>query len=96
MKPSEIDEGVKVWMAHILKAIFINDKTEYDYFGHLQERMKGKTTKSSNRFGEEPLRGKRWNTPSEIAFDALKDLGYDHPNDVTEGKEEKKNGLKND
>jgi len=65
-------------IAKILKSIFMNDKTEYDYFGHLQDKNK----RSANRFGDQPPKGKRWNTPAEIASDALKELGYNHPNDI--------------
>jgi len=69
-------------IAKILKTIFINDKTEYDYFSHLQRINNSK--RSANRFGNQPPKGKRWNTPAEIASDTLKELGYNHPNDVKE------------
>ena len=49
-------------MAKVLKSIFMNDKTEYDYFSHLQRINNPK--RSANRFGDQPPRGKRWNTPA--------------------------------
>jgi len=59
-------------IARRLKAIFYNDKTEYDY--HCK--------KSLNRFGERPNQGTCWCTPAEIAMSVLKEMGYDSPKDV--------------
>jgi hypothetical protein len=66
---NEMDE---LRLAQMLKRIFYNDKTEYDY--HCK--------RSLNRFGEKPAKGKRWLTPAEISEYALRELGYDHPKDV--------------
>ena len=73
MKPNEIDEGVKVWMAHVLKMIFMNDKTEYNY---------GYGKKSLTRFGKRPGKGKIFKTPAEIASETLRALGYNSPYDI--------------
>ncbi len=98
---SQLDKQNKLKMARILKAIFINDKTEYEYFGHFKSNNIHNRSfldrHSANRFGEQPMRGKRWNTPAEIAYGMLKDLGYDHPHDVpdVEGKTEEEKKVKN-
>lgn len=57
-----------------LKSIFLNDKTQYNYSGK----------DSLNKFGGVPQKGKRWNTPAEIAMDIIRELkvaGYKDPFD---------------
>lgn len=56
-------------LARDLKSIFFNDKTSYDYSGKM----------SLNRFGFAPNKGKRWQTPAEIARAMLLELGYTSP-----------------
>jgi len=64
-----------------LKSIFFNDKTLYEYSGKM----------SLNRFGMPPNKGKRWQTPAEIARQMLSELGYATPYDVPEFKQTKDN-----
>ena len=64
-------------IARRLKAIYNNDKTQYDYHGRI----------ALNRFGESPRLGSCWCTPAEIAQSTLKEMGYEHPREVPEGKE---------
>ena len=42
---------------NFVRNVFLNDKTVYGYHGE----------KAKDREGEKPEKGKRWNTPSEMA-----------------------------
>ncbi len=66
------DAREKLELCQSLKAIFMNDKTYYDY--------NGKT--SLNRFGIAPKKGERWLTPGEIVGYLLAKMGYHSPYDV--------------
>ena len=59
-------------LARNLKAIFISDKTQYNYSGK----------DSLTRFGIAPEKGKRWNTPAEISSSILRDMGFSSPYEV--------------
>ena len=59
-------------IARLLKSIFMNDKTFYNYGGK----------DCLNRFEIPPDKGKRFATPAEIALDMIKELGYPSAYDV--------------
>ena len=48
----------------LCKGVFRNDKTTYQYPNNCTEE---EMEKAENRFGLKPGKGKRWNSPSEMA-----------------------------